>query len=44
MSWWQIIKQLDRRPKQVFVEAMIMEVKVDKARDLGTKWRVTGYP
>ncbi len=38
----QIIKQLDRRPKQVFVEAMIMEVKVDKARDLGTKWRVTG--
>ncbi len=38
----QIIKQLDRRRKQVFVEAMIMEVKVDKARDLGTKWRVTG--
>lgn len=37
-----VIKQLDRRPKQVFVEAMITEVKIDKALDLGTKWRVTG--
>jgi general secretion pathway protein D len=38
----QIIKKLDRRPKQVFVEAMIMEVSVDKALALGTKWRVMG--
>ncbi|MFQ5353899.1 MAG: secretin N-terminal domain-containing protein, partial [Thermodesulfobacteriota bacterium] len=35
-----VIKQLDRRPSQVYVEAMIVEVKVDKARDLGTKWRI----
>lgn len=38
----QVIKKLDRRPKQVFVEAMITEVSVDKALDLGTKWRMTG--
>ncbi len=38
----QVIKKLDRRPKQVFVEAMITEVMVDKALELGTKFRVTG--
>jgi len=37
----QVIRMLDRRPKQVFVEAMITEVKVDKAIELGTKFRVT---
>jgi len=37
----QVIRQLDRRPKQVFVEAMITEVKVDKALELGTKFRIT---
>ncbi len=36
----KVIKQLDRRPLQVYVEAMIVEVSVDKARDLGTKWRL----
>ncbi len=35
-----VIKQLDRRPLQVYVEAMIVEVSVDRARDLGTKWRI----
>ncbi len=35
----QVINKLDRRPKQVFVEAMIMEVTIDKALELGTKWR-----
>jgi general secretion pathway protein D len=35
-----VIKKLDRRPKQVFVEAMITEVSIGKALDLGTKWRI----
>ncbi|MBI5587880.1 MAG: type II secretion system secretin GspD [Deltaproteobacteria bacterium] len=38
----QVIHKLDRRPRQVFVEAMITEVTVDKAIELGTKFRVTG--
>ena len=37
----QVIKKLDKRPKQVFVEAMITEVFIDKALDLGTKWRAS---
>lgn len=37
----QVVKKLDRRPKQVFVEAMIVEVTVDKAIELGTKFRAT---
>jgi general secretion pathway protein D len=37
----QVIKKLDRRPRQVFVEAMITEVFIDKALDLGTKWRAS---
>jgi general secretion pathway protein D len=36
---YQIIKQLDKRRRQVFVEAMIAEVSIDKLLDLGTKWR-----
>ncbi|MBI2399775.1 MAG: type II secretion system protein GspD, partial [Deltaproteobacteria bacterium] len=36
----QVIERLDRRPKQVFVEAMITEVTVDKALELGTRFRV----
>jgi len=36
----KVIEQLDRRPLQVYVEAMIVEVSVDKAKDLGTKWRI----
>ena len=35
----QIIKQLDKRRRQVFVEAMIAEVYIDKLLELGTKWR-----
>lgn len=35
-----IIKKLDRRPRQVFVEAMITEVSINKLLDLGTKWRI----
>jgi len=35
----QIIKTLDKKRKQVFVEAMIVEASIDKLKDLGTKWR-----
>ncbi|HAO92741.1 MAG: type II secretion system protein GspD [Deltaproteobacteria bacterium GWB2_55_19] len=38
----QVIKKLDRRPKQVFVEAMITEVSINKSLELGTKWRASG--
>lgn len=37
-----VIKQLDRRRKQVYVEAMIIEASIDKLRALGTKWRAMG--
>jgi type II secretory pathway component GspD/PulD (secretin) len=35
----QIIKKLDQRRRQVFVEATIAEVSIDKLLELGTKWR-----
>ncbi len=34
-----VIKQLDRRKPQVYVEAMIVEASIDKLRDIGTRWR-----
>jgi general secretion pathway protein D len=37
----QVVRTLDKKRKQVFVEAMIIEARVDKLRDLGTKWRAT---
>lgn len=37
----QIIKQLDRKRRQVYVEAMIIEASIDNLRELGTKWRIT---
>jgi general secretion pathway protein D len=37
----QVIKQLDRRRRQVYVEAMIVEASMDRLRDLGVKWRAT---
>ncbi|KWT75010.1 type II secretion system protein GspD [Candidatus Magnetominusculus xianensis] len=37
-----IIKQLDRKRKQVYVEAMIVEVSIQDILDLGTKWRAIG--
>ncbi|MCX8030809.1 MAG: type II secretion system secretin GspD [Thermodesulfovibrionales bacterium] len=37
----QIIKKLDRKPRQVYVEAMIVEASIDNLRDLGAKWRAT---
>jgi general secretion pathway protein D len=35
----QVIKALDKRRKQVFVEAMIMEVSIEKLKEVGAKWR-----
>ncbi len=37
----QVVKQLDRRRKQVYVEGMIVEASIDKVQDLGLKWRIT---
>jgi general secretion pathway protein D len=37
----QVIKQLDRRRRQVYVEAMIVEASIDKLRDIGIKWRLS---
>lgn len=36
----QVIKQLDIKRKQVYVEAMIVEASIDRLRELGTKWRI----
>ncbi len=35
-----VIKQLDRRRRQVYVEVMIVEASIDELRELGTQWRV----
>ncbi|MBS1112556.1 MAG: gspD [Nitrospirae bacterium] len=35
-----IIKDLDKRRKQVYVEAMIVEASLDKLKELGSKWRI----
>jgi len=37
----QIIRQLDRKRKQVYVEAMIIEASIDRLQELGAKWRMT---
>jgi len=37
----QIIRQLDKRRRQVYVEAMIIEASMDKLRTLGVQWRAT---
>ena len=38
----QVIQKLDRRNKQVFVQAMIAEVSVNKAKELGVQWGFFG--
>jgi len=35
----KVIDQIDVRRRQVFVEAMILEVSVDRARELGIEWQ-----
>lgn len=36
----QVIRQLDRKRKQVYVEAMIVEASIDRLQELGTRWRI----
>jgi general secretion pathway protein D len=38
----QVIKKLDRRSKQVFVQAMIAEISLDKSRELGVQLGAIG--
>ncbi len=35
----RVIKQLDKRRKQVFVEAMIIEASIARLKELGARWR-----
>jgi general secretion pathway protein D len=35
----QVIKRLDKRRRQVYVEAMIIEASMNKVRELGVQWR-----
>jgi general secretion pathway protein D len=37
----EVIQSLDKRRRQVYVEALIIEASIDKVKELGTKWRVT---
>ena len=36
---YQVIRQLDKRRRQVYVEAMIIEASINKLRDIGVQWR-----
>ena len=36
----QVVKQLDRKRKQVYVEAMIVEASIDRLQEIGSKWRI----
>ncbi|HTR44276.1 MAG TPA: type II secretion system secretin GspD [Thermodesulfovibrionales bacterium] len=38
---YQVIRQLDKRRRQVYVEAMIVEASVNKLRELGAQWRAS---
>jgi len=38
----QVIQKLDKRRKQVFVQAVIAEVSLDKLQELGVQWGVLG--
>lgn len=38
----QVIKKIDRRRRQVFVQAVIAEVSLDKLHELGLKWGMLG--
>jgi general secretion pathway protein D len=35
----EVIRKLDIRRRQVYVEAVVMEIKLDNTRDLGVEWR-----
>jgi general secretion pathway protein D len=38
----QVIQKLDKRRRQVFVEALIAEISLDKLKDLGLEWGMLG--
>jgi general secretion pathway protein D len=38
----QVIQKLDKRRRQVFVQALIAEISLDKLRDLGLQWGLLG--
>lgn len=38
----QVIQKLDKRRRQVFVEAIIAEVSLNRLRDLGVQWGILG--
>lgn len=38
----QVIQKLDKRRRQVFVQALIAEISLDKLKDLGVKWGMFG--
>ncbi len=38
----QVIQKLDKRRRQVFVEALIAEITPSKAKDLGLQWGIVG--
>ncbi len=38
----QVVQKLDRRRRQVFVQAVIAEISPDKLRDLGVQWGTIG--
>jgi general secretion pathway protein D len=38
----QVIHKLDKRRRQVFVQALIAEISLDKLRDLGLQWGLLG--
>ncbi len=38
----EVIKKLDRRRRQVYVEAMIIEASIDKLKEIGARWRMIG--
>ncbi len=35
----EVIKKLDKRRRQVYVEAMIVEASIDKLKEIGARWR-----
>ncbi len=37
-----VIRKLDRKRRQVYVEALIVEASIDRLRELGSKWRAIG--
>jgi general secretion pathway protein D len=38
----QVIQKLDRRSRQVFVQAIIAEISIDRAKELGVQWGFLG--